>query len=156
MTDRAGCELVKICTSEQDFPAPCALTCGFLRYGAPLRIAPAEWPCRAAERPLRALFAIRLKWTKLDGMARGSDEPDDAALLAATRAGDTEAFGRLYRRHVDAARRLAGRPAARRGPAQGLVGGAVPKVVAAPPRGGGPLRPPPARPPPAPPHPFCP
>src|SRR2546430_11321812 len=138
MTDRAGCELVKICTSEQDFPAPCALTCGFLRYGAPLRIDPAEWPCRAAERPLRALFAIRLKWTKLDGMARGSDEPDDAALLAATRAGDTEAFGRLYRRHVGAARRLAASLATDRGAAEELVSEAFAKVLAVLQRGGGP------------------
>src|SRR6266702_1572473 len=42
-------------------------------------------------------------------MAAGTPELDDAALLAATRAGDAEAFGLLYRRHADAARRLAGR-----------------------------------------------
>src|SRR2546430_15106951 len=71
-------------------------------------------------------------------MAPDHEEPDDAALLAATRAGDTEAFGRLYRRHVDAARRLAGSLAADRGAAQDLVSEAFAKVLAALQRGGGP------------------
>ena len=71
-------------------------------------------------------------------MASDHEEPDDAALLAATRAGDTEAFGRLYRRHVDAARRLAGSLAADRGAAEDLVSEAFAKVLAALQRGGGP------------------
>jgi RNA polymerase sigma factor (sigma-70 family) len=68
----------------------------------------------------------------------GTDEPDDAALLAATRAGDTEAFGLLYLRHVDAARRLAGRLAGDPGAAEDLVSEAFARVLAALHRGGGP------------------
>jgi RNA polymerase sigma factor (sigma-70 family) len=71
-------------------------------------------------------------------MARGGDEPDDAALLAATRAGDAEAFGRLYRRHVAAARRLAATLAEDRGAAEDLVSEAFAKVLAVLQRGGGP------------------
>jgi len=63
---------------------------------------------------------------------------DDVALLAATRAGDAEAYGRLYRRHVDAARRLAGQLAEDPGAAEDLVSEAFAKVLAALQRGGGP------------------
>ena len=63
---------------------------------------------------------------------------EDAALLAATRAGDAEAFGRLYQRHVDAARRLAGQLAEDRGAAEDLVSEAFARVLAALQHGGGP------------------
>jgi RNA polymerase sigma factor (sigma-70 family) len=65
-------------------------------------------------------------------------EDDDSALLAATRAGDADAFGRLYLRHVEAARRLAGRLAVDGGTAEDLVSEAFAKVLAALRRGGGP------------------
>src|SRR2546421_3956736 len=71
-------------------------------------------------------------------MAPDHEEPDDAALLAAPRAGDAEAYGRLYRRHVDAARRLAGQLAEDPGAAEDLVSEAFAKVLAALQRGGGP------------------
>jgi RNA polymerase sigma factor (sigma-70 family) len=71
-------------------------------------------------------------------METGTPELDDAALLAATRAGDAEAFGLLYRRHVDAARRLAGRLADDPGAAEDLVSEAFARVLAAVQRGGGP------------------
>ena len=71
-------------------------------------------------------------------MAAGTPELDDAALLAATRAGDAEAFGLLYRRHADAARRLAGRLTGDPGAAEDLVSEAFARVLAALQRGGGP------------------
>jgi RNA polymerase sigma factor (sigma-70 family) len=71
-------------------------------------------------------------------MEAGGPEPDDATLLAATRAGDAEAFGRLYLRHVAAARRLAGSLAEDPGSAEDLVSEAFARVLAALHRGGGP------------------
>src|SRR5438874_12904051 len=63
---------------------------------------------------------------------------DDAALVAATRAGDPEAFGLLYRRHVVAARRLAARLAGDPAAAEDLVSEAFARVLAALQHGGGP------------------
>ena len=55
-------------------------------------------------------------------------ERDDAALIAAVRGGDTDAYGVLFERHVDAARRLA-RTLARDGDADDLVSEAFAKVL---------------------------
>ncbi|TMM37547.1 MAG: sigma-70 family RNA polymerase sigma factor [Actinobacteria bacterium] len=71
-------------------------------------------------------------------MDTGTELLDDAALLAATRAGDADAFAVLYLRHVDAARRLAARLAGDTGAAEDLVSEAFARVLAAVQRGGGP------------------
>ena len=65
------------------------------------------------------------------------DERDDAALIAAVRGGDTDAYGVLFERHVDAARRLA-RHLARDGDADDLVADAFAKVLPVLVRGDGP------------------
>lgn len=65
------------------------------------------------------------------------DERDDATLIAATRDGDTDAYGVLFARHVDAARRLA-RGLARDGDADDLVAEAFAKVLPVLARGEGP------------------
>ncbi|MDX6371433.1 MAG: hypothetical protein QOD98_421 [Nocardioidaceae bacterium] len=65
------------------------------------------------------------------------DERGDAALIAAVRDGDTDAYGVLFERHVDAARRLA-RTLARDGDADDLVAEAFAKVLPVLARGAGP------------------
>ena len=65
------------------------------------------------------------------------DERDDATLIAAVRDGDTDAYGVLFERHVDAARRLA-RALAHDGDADDLVAEAFAKVLPVLVRGGGP------------------
>ena len=65
------------------------------------------------------------------------DERDDATLIAAVRGGDTDAYGVLFERHVDAARRLA-RTLAPDGDADDLVAGAFAKVLPVLVRGAGP------------------
>ena len=65
------------------------------------------------------------------------DERDDATLIAAVRDGDTDAYGVLFERHVDAARRLA-RSLARDGDADDLVAEAFAKVLPVLARGAGP------------------
>ncbi len=69
------------------------------------------------------------------------DEPDvvsDVELITAARLGDRDAFGELYRRHVDAARRLASRLARRRADVDDLVSDAFARVSGALARGRGP------------------
>jgi RNA polymerase sigma factor (sigma-70 family) len=63
--------------------------------------------------------------------------PSDADLIASVRDGDTEAYGELYRRHVDSARRLA-RSLSHDGEADDLVSEAFAKVLVVLQRGGGP------------------
>ena len=65
------------------------------------------------------------------------DDRDDATLIAAVRGGDTDAYGVLFERHVDAARRLA-RSLARDGDADDLVSEAFAKVLPVLVRGDGP------------------
>ena len=65
------------------------------------------------------------------------DTPSDAALIAAVRAGDVDAYGLLYTRHVDAARRLA-RSLSRDGEADDLVSESFAKVLVVLQRGEGP------------------
>jgi RNA polymerase sigma factor (sigma-70 family) len=65
------------------------------------------------------------------------EERDDAALIAAVRRGDTDAYGVLFERHVDAARRLA-RSLAHGGDADDLVAEAFAKVLPVLVRGDGP------------------
>jgi RNA polymerase sigma factor (sigma-70 family) len=65
------------------------------------------------------------------------DGPGDAELIAAVRGGDVEAYGELFARHVDAARRLA-RQLAGAADADDLVSDAFTKVLMVLQRGGGP------------------
>lgn len=65
-------------------------------------------------------------------------EASDADLLAAVRAGTTSAYGQLYARHQDAARRLAGALARDPSDADDLVAEAFAKVLSVLQRGGGP------------------
>jgi RNA polymerase sigma factor (sigma-70 family) len=65
------------------------------------------------------------------------DAPSDADLIAAVRAGDVEAYGELYARHVDSARRLA-RSLSSDGEADDLVSEAFARVLVVLQRGAGP------------------
>ncbi|MEX0429491.1 sigma-70 family RNA polymerase sigma factor [Nocardioides sp. DS6] len=65
------------------------------------------------------------------------DEPGDAELISAVRAGDLEAYGTLFERHVEAARRLA-RQLASAGDVDDLVSEAFAKVLGVLQKGGGP------------------
>lgn len=65
------------------------------------------------------------------------DDPGDAELISAVRGGDVDAYGELYRRHVEAARRLA-RQLVSPGDADDLVSEAFAKVLVVLQRGGGP------------------
>src|SRR3954452_3202525 len=65
------------------------------------------------------------------------DAPSDAELISRVRAGDTEAYGRLFSRHVDAARRLS-RQLLRGPDADALVSEAFTKVMGVMQAGGGP------------------
>jgi RNA polymerase sigma factor (sigma-70 family) len=65
------------------------------------------------------------------------DGPGDAELISAVRGGDADAYGELFARHVDAARRLA-RQLAGPADADDLVSDAFTKVLTVLQRGGGP------------------
>ena len=65
------------------------------------------------------------------------DAPSDAELISRVRGGDLEAYGELYARHVDAARRLA-RQLVRGPDSDDLVSDAFAKVMGVLRRGGGP------------------
>ena len=65
------------------------------------------------------------------------DGPGDAELISAVRGGDSDAYGELFARHVDAARRLA-RQLAGHADADDLVSDAFTKVLTVLQRGGGP------------------
>ena len=65
------------------------------------------------------------------------DGPGDAELISAVRGGDVDAYGDLFERHVDAARRLA-RQLAGPADADDLVSDAFTKVLTVLQRGGGP------------------
>lgn len=67
----------------------------------------------------------------------GTAGPGDAELISSVRDGDTEAYGELFARHVEAARRLA-RQLVSAGDADDLVSEAFAKVLVVLQRGGGP------------------
>jgi RNA polymerase sigma factor (sigma-70 family) len=71
------------------------------------------------------------------GLLATVDEPGDAELISAVRAGDTDAYGLLFARHVEAARRLA-RQLVSAGDVDDLVSEAFAKVLSVLQRGGGP------------------
>ena len=66
-----------------------------------------------------------------------TDEPGDAELISAVRGGDNQAYGALFERHVESARRLA-RQLLPGSDADDLVSEAFAKVLSALQRGGGP------------------
>ena len=68
----------------------------------------------------------------------GAGGPDDAELMAAVRAGATDAYGVLYRRHLAAARLLAGQLAGCPADVDDVVAEAFTKVFTRLRRGGGP------------------
>ena len=70
-------------------------------------------------------------------LLHGVDAPSDAELISRVRGGDLAAYGELYERHVDAARRLA-RQLARGPDADDLVSDAFAKVMTVLQNGGGP------------------
>lgn len=76
------------------------------------------------------------RWTHVSTTTT-SDAPGDAELISAVRGGDVEAYGELFARHVDAARRL-GRQLVSAGDVDDLVSDAFAKVLAVLQRGGGP------------------
>ena len=70
-------------------------------------------------------------------IATSIEAPGDAELISAVRGGDTDAYGALFERHVEAARRLA-RQLVSPGDAEDLVSEAFVKVLGVLQRGGGP------------------
>src|SRR5690349_24417910 len=70
-------------------------------------------------------------------VATSVEAPSDAELISAVRGGDIDAYGTLFERHVDAARRLA-RQLVPAGDTEDLVSEAFAKVLAVLQRGGGP------------------
>ncbi|WP_395655934.1 sigma-70 family RNA polymerase sigma factor [Nocardioides sp.] len=70
-------------------------------------------------------------------LATVDEPPSDAELISAVRSGDTDAYGELFARHVDAARRL-GRQLVSAGDVDDLVSEAFAKVLHVLQRGGGP------------------
>ena len=85
----------------------------------------------ASQEPVRSVgVCVSVSLSRLDG-------PGDAELIAAVRGGDVDAYGELFARHVDAARRLA-RQIAGPSDADDLVSDAFTKVLLVLQRGGGP------------------
>src|SRR3954452_5303674 len=85
----------------------------------------------ASQKPVRIVgVCVSVSLSRLDG-------PGDAELIAAVRGGDVDAYGELFARHVDAARRLA-RQIAGPADADDLVSDAFAKVLTVLQRGGGP------------------
>src|SRR6476659_11208343 len=85
----------------------------------------------ASQEPVRSVGVfVSVSLSTVDG-------PGDAELIAAVRGGDVDAYGELFARHVDAARRLA-RQIAGPGNADDLVSDAFTKVLTVLQRGGGP------------------
>ena len=70
-------------------------------------------------------------------VATSVEAPSDAELISAVRGGDVDAYGTLFERHVEAARRLA-RQLVPAGDAEDLVSEAFVKVLGVLQRGGGP------------------
>ena len=86
--------------------------------------------------PRAVIFGPIERWTHVSTTTT-SDAPGDAELISAVRGGDVEAYGELFARHVDAARRL-GRQLVSAGDVDDLVSDAFAKVLAVLQRGGGP------------------
>src|SRR6059058_2646777 len=84
-----------------------------------------------SQEPVRSVgVRVSVSLSRMDG-------PGDAELIAAVRGGDVDAYGELFARHVDSARRLA-RQIAGPSDADDLVSDAFTKVLLVLQRGGGP------------------
>ena len=83
------------------------------------------------------IFRDFARWTSVSTTLPWADAPADAELISAVRGGDVHAFGPLFERHVEAARRLARQLVS--GPdVDDLVSDAFAKVLGVLQRGGGP------------------
>jgi len=87
--------------------------------------------------PFSSVTKSRLARLVTVSAAVSIDGPADAELISAVRGGDVDAYGRLFARHVDAARRLA-RQLTSPADAEDLVSDAFAKVLTVLQRGGGP------------------
>src|SRR5947208_7673851 len=81
--------------------------------------------------------AVTDRWSSVTTSLSRVDGPGDAELISAVRGGDVDAYGELFARHVDSARRLA-RQLAGPADADDLVSDAFTKVLLVLQRGGGP------------------
>jgi RNA polymerase sigma factor (sigma-70 family) len=82
-------------------------------------------------------FSRLLRWSVVASHISTIDGPSDGELISAVRAGDVDAYGELFARHVDAARRLS-RQLVPAGDVDDLVSEAFAKVLVVLQRGGGP------------------
>jgi len=82
-------------------------------------------------------FRAFARWNPVASFVPAVDERGDAELITAVRAGDVGAYGELFSRHVEAARRLA-RQLVSAGDVDDLVSEAFAKVLGVLQRGGGP------------------
>src|SRR4051794_35530639 len=86
----------------------------------------------------RTILRARTRWSKrMTDLLSKLDAPSDAELISRVRAGDSDAYGELFSRHVDAARRLS-RQLLRGPDADDLVSEAFTKVMGVMQAGGGP------------------
>jgi RNA polymerase sigma factor (sigma-70 family) len=84
------------------------------------------------------IFSPLVRWTVVAShLATVDGPPSDGELISLVRAGDTDAYGELFARHVEAARRLA-RQLVSAGDVDDLVSEAFAKVLVVLQRGGGP------------------
>ena len=83
------------------------------------------------------IFCPLARWTLVSATLPLVDSPGDAELIAAVRGGDADAYGELFSRHVEAARRL-GRQLVSGPDVDDLVAEAFAKVFVVLRRGGGP------------------
>src|SRR5919107_528106 len=86
---------------------------------------------------ITVIFSRLVRWTVVASHISTIDGPSDAELISAVRGGDVDAYGELFARHVEAARRLARQLVS--GPdVDDLVAEAFAKVFGVLRRGGGP------------------
>src|SRR6476660_3311268 len=83
------------------------------------------------------IFPALARWTLVSTTLPRVDDPSDAELISAVRGGDVDAYGELFTRHVEAARRL-GRQLVPGPDVDDLVSEAFAKTLVVLQRGGGP------------------